>query len=209
MVAANLTEPADNALVLHTGYFADSFADCFTTYGVRATQIKAPIGERPGLKEVEDALGEQKYKVVTVTHVDTSTGVLSDVEGVARLVRRVSPETLVVVDGVCSIGCEELKFDEWGIDVALTASQKAIGAPAGLCIMMMSGRAMDVFNARKTPPGSYFASFKNWIPSKQSSLSWNYPFPTSPFSAIIQFFHLVLASSSILDTNNSLLDSQH
>ena len=165
LVAANLTERGEDALVLHTGYFADSFADCFETYGVKATQIKAPIGERPQLPEVEKALRDKHYKLISVTHVDTSTGVLSEIKALSELVHRVSPETLVVVDGVCSVGCEEICFDEWGVDVALTASQKAIGCPPGLSIMMCSERAIQTFKNRKTPPSSYFASFKNWLPS--------------------------------------------
>jgi len=164
-VAANLAEPGDEALVLHTGYFADSFADCFETYGVKATQLKAPIGDRPQLDEVEAALKEKTYKIITVTHVDTSTGVLSEIRALSELVHRVSPETLVVVDGVCSVGSEEIRFDDWGLDVVLTASQKGIGCPAGLSIVMASGRAMEKFKARKTRPTSYFASWKNWLPS--------------------------------------------
>lgn len=166
LVAANLAEPGDEVLVLHTGYFADSFADCFETYGVKPTQLKAKIGERPQLDEIEKALKEKKYKLVTVTHVDTSTGVLSELKKLSELVHRVSPETLVVVDGVCSVGCEEIEFDSWGLDAVITASQKAIGCPAGLSISYYSGRAIETFKARKTPPGSYFASFKNWLPSK-------------------------------------------
>ena len=165
LVAANLIERGEDALVLHTGYFADSFAECFETYGAKATQLKAPIGERPQLPEVEKALSEKKYKLISVTHVDTSTGVLSEIKALSELVHRVSPETLVVVDGVCSVGCEEICFDEWGIDVVLTASQKAIGCPPGLSILMCSERAIETFKNRKTPPSSYFASFKNWLPS--------------------------------------------
>ncbi|KAK7190770.1 purine catabolism protein pucG [Paraphaeosphaeria sporulosa] len=167
-VAANLTEPGEEALVLHTGYFADSFADCFETYGVKATQLKAPIGDRPQLAEVEKALKEKKYKVLTVTHVDTSTGVLSEIKALSELVHKVSPETLVVVDGVCSVGGEEIKFDEWKLDVVLTATQKAIGCPAGLSVLMASGRAIDAFKARKTKPASYFGSWKNWLPIMQN-----------------------------------------
>lgn len=177
MVAANLTEPAassdDEVLVLHTGYFGDSFADCFASYGVRATQLKAPIGSRPSLEAIEHALSQKKYKALTVTHVDTSTGVLSDVKAVAELVHRVSPDTLVVVDGVCSVGSEEIAFDDWGLDVVLTASQKGIGCPAGLCIMMLSGRAVEVFKARKSPPTSYYASWKNWLPSRWRLFFWS------------------------------------
>lgn len=165
MVAANLVEKGDEVLVLHTGYFADSFADCLETYGVSATQLKAPIGERPQLSEIEKALKAKEYKMITVTHVDTSTGVLSEIEALSQLVHRVSPETLVVVDGVCSVGCEDVQLDQWGLDAVLTASQKAIGCPAGLCIVMCSERAMKRFQTRKTLPASYFASFKNWLPS--------------------------------------------
>ena len=164
-MAANLAEKEDDVLVLHTGYFADSFAECFATYGVNATQLKAPIGDRPGLEEVEAKLKEKTWKIVTVTHVDTSTGVLSDVKAVSELVHRVSPNTLVVVDSVCAVGSEEIAFDEWGLDVVLTASQKGIGCPPGLCIVMCSGRAIDTYKTRAIPPSSYFASMKNWLPS--------------------------------------------
>ncbi len=164
MVAANLAERGEEVLVLHTGYFADSFSDCFETYGVKATQLKAPIGDRPQLPEIEKALKENKYKLITITHVDTSTGVLSEIKAVSELVHQVSPETLVVVDGVCSVGSEEIQFDAWGIDVVLTASQKAIGCPPGLCIVMCSGRAIERMKSRKSPPASYYASMKNWLP---------------------------------------------
>lgn len=165
-VAANLAEPGDEVLVLHTGYFADSFADCFETYGAKVTQLKAPIGDRPQLDEIEKALKEKKYKIVTVTHVDTSTGVLSELKPLSDLVQKVSPETLLVVDGVCSVGSEEIRFDDWKLDVVLTASQKAIGCPAGLSILMASGKAIEVFKNRQTRPTSYFGSWKNWLPSE-------------------------------------------
>ncbi|KAK6338312.1 hypothetical protein TWF730_002375 [Orbilia blumenaviensis] len=168
VVASNIIEPGDEVLVLHTGYFGDSFSDCLATYGAIPTQLGAPIGSRPSPEEIENALKGKKYKAVTITHTDTSTGVLSDPKEVAEVVRRASPGTLVVVDGVCSVGCEEIRFDEWGLDVVLTASQKAVGVPAGLSIMMLSGRAIEAYKSRKVPPGSYFASLKNWLPIMQN-----------------------------------------
>lgn len=191
-VAANLAEPGDEALVLHTGYFADSFADCFETYGVKATQLKAPIGDRPQLDEVEAALKAKKYKILTVTHVDTSTGVLSEIEALSKLVHRVSPDTLVVVDGVCSVGCEEIRFDEWGLDVVLTASQKAIGCPAGLSIVMASGRAIEAFKARKTPPTSYFGSWKNWLPIMQNYEAKKASYFATPSPQLVRALHTSL-----------------
>jgi alanine-glyoxylate transaminase/serine-glyoxylate transaminase/serine-pyruvate transaminase len=165
IVAANLVEAGEDALVLSTGYFGDGFGDCLATYGANVTKLDGPVGGRPQLPEIEKALTSKKFKILTVTHVDTSTGVLSELTDLAALVKRVSPETLVIVDGVCSVACEEIAFDEWGLDGVVTASQKAIGCPAGLSISMFSGRAMDVFKNRKTPAASYFASMKNWTPS--------------------------------------------
>ncbi|KAL8929382.1 MAG: hypothetical protein Q9172_000555 [Xanthocarpia lactea] len=191
-VAANLVERDDDVLVLHTGYFADSFADCFETYGVKATQLKAPIGDRPQLPDVEKALKEKNYKLITVTHVDTSTGVLSGVKALSELVHRVSPETMVVVDGVCSVGSEDIQFDEWGLDAVLTASQKAIGCPAGLCIMMYSGRAIQRFKNRATPPGSYFASIKNWLPIMQNYEAKKASYFATPSPQLIHALHTSL-----------------
>jgi len=168
LVSANLIEPGENALVLSTGYFGDGFADCLTTYGASVTKIDGPVGGRPQLPEIEKALSQKKYKLLTVTHVDTSTGVLSELKDLAATVKKVSPDTLVIVDGVCSVACEEIAFDAWGLDGVVTASQKAIGCPAGLSISMFSGRAMDAFKNRKTPPASYFASMKNWTPIMQN-----------------------------------------
>ncbi|KAK4101432.1 PLP-dependent transferase [Parathielavia hyrcaniae] len=168
LVAANLIEPGEDVLVLGTGYFSDGFADCLRVYGATVTELKAPVGTKPQLPEIEKALSEKRYKAITVTHVDTSTGVLSELQQLSALVRRVSPDTLIIVDGVCSVACEEIDFDAWGLDGVVTASQKAIGCPAGLSISMFSGRAMKAAQNRKTPPASYFASMKNWTPSKSS-----------------------------------------
>jgi len=164
IVASNLSEPGDDVLVLHSGYFADSFASCFEAYGVKVKQLKAPIGDRPQLDEIERELKSKKYKSITITHVDTSTGVLSEIKPISDLLKKTSPETLLIVDGVCSVGCEDVQFDNWNIDCVITASQKAIGCPAGLSISMFSEKAISVFEKRKSLPNSYFASLKNWLP---------------------------------------------
>ncbi|KAH0544655.1 hypothetical protein FGG08_001160 [Glutinoglossum americanum] len=192
-VASNLVERGDDVLVLHSGYFGDSFADCFQIYGINTTQLKAPIGSRPQLPEIEQALKEKNYAAITITHVDTSTGVLSDVKAVSELVHRVSPDTLVIVDGVCSVGSEEIRFDEWKLDVVLTASQKAIGVPAGLCILMVSGRAIDRFNGRKTLPSSYFASFKNWLPIMKNYEAKKPSYFATPSPQLIRALHTSLS----------------
>ena len=191
LVAANLVKKGDDVLVLHTGYFGDSFADCFATYGVDAKQLKAPIGDRPGLDVVEAKLKEKQWKMITITHVDTSTGVLSDVKAVSELVHRVSPNTLVVADSVCAVGSEEICFDDWGLDVVLTASQKGIGCPPGLCIVMCSERAMQAYHNRQTPPTSYFASMKNWLPSM-------HPCPAVPSGPIRLVNHKLMSMAVVM-----------
>jgi alanine-glyoxylate transaminase/serine-glyoxylate transaminase/serine-pyruvate transaminase len=116
------------------------------------------------LSEHPSALKRKKYKLITVTHVDTSTAVLSNIKAVAELVRRVSPDTLIVLDAVCSVASEEIQMDAWGIDVVLTASQKGLGTPPGLSIVVVSQMALKVFENRSTPVRTYYASWKKWLP---------------------------------------------
>ncbi|BGP49457.1 hypothetical protein JCM10450v2_005348 [Rhodotorula kratochvilovae] len=168
LVAANLIERDEKALVLNTGYFGDSFADCLETYGAKVTQIGAPVGDRPTMQQVEEALKKDSYKLLTLTHVDTSTGVLSDAKAIAEVVRRVSPDTLIILDGVCSVASEEIRMDDWQIDAVVGASQKGISVPPGLSITALSQKALKVLETRKTPVASYFASYKRWLPIMES-----------------------------------------
>lgn len=165
-VGANLVEPGDHVLVINTGYFSDRFGALLERYGAQVTHLRAAVGERPTLEEVETALRHNTYKLVTVTHVDTSTGVLTDVKGLAGLTRQF--DCLLVVDGVCSVAGEELRMSDWGVDVALTASQKALGVPPGLALVVVGRRAMQYFETRKTPVMNYYADWNNWLPVMQA-----------------------------------------
>jgi alanine-glyoxylate transaminase/serine-glyoxylate transaminase/serine-pyruvate transaminase len=136
----------------------------FEVYGAKLTQVSAAFGDRPSLDQIEKALTSKNFKLISITHVDTSSGVLNDIEAIARLVQRVSPKTLIAVDGVCSVGGELIRQEEWGIDVVMTASQKAIGVPPGLALMVVSQRAMEVALTRVSPPTTYFGSFLRWLP---------------------------------------------
>ncbi|OTA53428.1 alanine-glyoxylate aminotransferase 1 [Hypoxylon sp. EC38] len=192
LVAANLIEPGEDVLVLSTGYFSDGFADCLRLYGANVDLLKAPVGSRPQLPEIEKALKSKKYKAVTVTHVDTSTGVLSELQKLSETVQSISPDTLLIVDGVCSVASEEIDFDAWKLDGVITASQKAIGCPAGLSISMFSGKAMDAFKARKSPPASYFASMKNWTPIMQNYEAKKPSYFATPSPQLIHALHTAL-----------------
>jgi alanine-glyoxylate transaminase/serine-glyoxylate transaminase/serine-pyruvate transaminase len=163
MPAANLVEPGDKALVVNTGYFSDRFAAVLERYGADVTQVHPPaIGDVPSLEDVEAALKGGSYKLMTITHVDTSTGVGTDVKSLATLGREYG--TLVMVDGVCAVAAEAMYQEEWGIDVALTASQKAIGVPPGLALVVAGPKAMDAFRKRAAPVGSYYSDWNEWLP---------------------------------------------
>jgi alanine-glyoxylate transaminase / serine-glyoxylate transaminase / serine-pyruvate transaminase len=163
---ANLVEPGDKALVVSTGYFSDRFGQILERYGAKVTYISAPIGARPSLEQVEKTLKTGVFKLMVITHVDTSTGVINDIEGLANLAQPFG--TLVIVDGVCSVAGEELRMTDWNIDLALTASQKAIGVPPGLAIFVARPRVLAAFQARKTPVMNYYADWTNWLPIMQS-----------------------------------------
>jgi alanine-glyoxylate transaminase/serine-glyoxylate transaminase/serine-pyruvate transaminase len=167
MAASNLVEPGDKALVVNTGYFSDRYAAILEGCGARVSQVKAPApGDAPALEEVEAALQADTFKLMTITHVDTSTAVCTDVKGLAALGQQYG--ALVIVDGVCSVAGEEMRQEEWGIDLALTASQKAIGVPPGLALVMAGPRAMDVFHDRKQPVSNYYADWTRWLPIMES-----------------------------------------
>ncbi|MFZ5915671.1 MAG: pyridoxal-phosphate-dependent aminotransferase family protein [Chloroflexota bacterium] len=162
MAVANLVEPGDRALVINTGYFSDRMAAILQRYGAEVDQVRAPVGDRPSMAQVEAALSQANYKVLTITHVDTSTGVIADLENWAKL--SCQWETLTIVDGVCSVAGEELRQKDWCIDVVLTASQKAVGVPPGLALLVAGPKAMEAFRRRRYPVANYYADWSLWLP---------------------------------------------
>jgi alanine-glyoxylate transaminase/serine-glyoxylate transaminase/serine-pyruvate transaminase len=169
MAVCNLVEYGDSALVLSTGYFGDRMAAIMQHYGAEVTTLTAPVGDVVPLDQVESALRNTRAKVVAFTHVDTSTGVAMDVKAIAELARRY--DALVIVDGVCSVAGMEMQQDAWNIDLALTASQKAIGVPPGLALLVASPRAIEKFKARKNPVADYYGDWKSWLPIMEAYLA--------------------------------------
>lgn len=166
MAAANLIEPGDRALVVNTGFFSDRFAAICARYGATVDQLTAELGDVVPMEQIADSLARHKYKLVTVTHVDTSTGVRMDVSELGRIARQNG--ALSVVDGVCATAGEEFRQAGWDIDIYLTASQKAVGVPPGLALLVASRQALEAFQARKTPVANYYADWANWLPIMQA-----------------------------------------
>ena len=166
---ANIVAPGASAVVVDTGYFSARMADVLERWGARVTRVTAALGDAPSLGAIEAVLTKERPSVVTLTHVDTSTGVRADVERIAKLAR--GHGALVVVDGVCSIGGEVFRQEAWGVDVALTASQKAIGVPPGLALVVASPRALEAARARRAGGkklASIYLDWSEWLPIMQA-----------------------------------------
>lgn len=164
--AANLIERGDRALVISTGYFGDRFADILKRYGAEVKVLKAKTGGVIHPDEIEAELKLAEYKVLTFTHVDTSTAVLVDPVPMGKLGRKFN--VLTILDGVCSVAGEEIRQEEWGIDVVLTASQKAVGVPPGLALLVVSPQAIQAWRNRATPVSSYYSDWTHWLPIMES-----------------------------------------
>jgi alanine-glyoxylate transaminase / serine-glyoxylate transaminase / serine-pyruvate transaminase len=162
MAVANLAEPGDKALVVNSGYFSDRIGTMLERHGAAVTHLRAEPGSVPSLHEVEAALAAGGFKLMTITHVDTSTAVLAPVKELAAVAQKHG--VLVVVDGVCSVGGEALEMDAWGVDVAFTASQKALGTPPGLAVLLAGPRAMAAWKTRKRPVAAMYLDFAEWLP---------------------------------------------
>jgi len=168
IAGSNLIEPGDHALVISTGYFGQRYSDLLKRYGANVTLLTAPVGDIVPMDEIEATLKKRKYKLMTFTHVDTSTSVLNDPKPIGDLGKKY--DVLTVIDGVCSVAGEEIQQEAWGIDVVLTASQKAVGVPPGLALMVVSQKAMSVWKNRSTPVGNYYADWGNWLPIMEAYL---------------------------------------
>jgi len=162
IAGSNLIEAGDRALVISTGYFGERYADLLKRYGADVVILRAPPGQTVPLDIIEKEISTGDYKLMTFTHVDTSTAVRNNPEPIGELGKKY--DVLTILDGVCSVGGEEICQEEWGIDVVLTASQKAIGVPPGLALLVVSQKAIEVWRNRKTAVTNYYADWDNWLP---------------------------------------------
>jgi aspartate aminotransferase-like enzyme len=145
-------------LVVSNGVFGDRWEAIMSRYPVILKVLRAEAGKAVSTGEIEHEVSSGRYFAVAMTQVETSTGVRLDVESVAKAVR--NHVDLVIVDGVASIGGETMKASQWGIDVCLTASQKALGAQAGAGLLVASPSAMEKLKGESI--SGYFADLRNW-----------------------------------------------
>ncbi len=141
----NTLNPGDTVLMSRFGQFSTLWVEMAQRLGLDVIAIDVPWGAGVPVSEYARILGADtagKIKGVFVTHNETATGVTSDVAAVRRAMDECFHEALLFVDGVSSIGCIDFRMDDWGVDLAVTGSQKGLMLPAGLGILGVSQKAL-------------------------------------------------------------------
>jgi aspartate aminotransferase-like enzyme len=199
---ASLTEVGDRVLVIDNGIFGEGFADFVRMYGGEAVFFKGDRKRKIDIIELEKFLEkDHDFKYATVVHCDTPSGVLNDIDKICPLLKKKG--ILTVVDSVAAMGGEDIRVDEWRIDIALGASQKCISAPAGLTLLSISEDAFKAMEQRKSPIASYYCNllvWKNYYEEK-----W-FPY-TPPISDIVglrQAIDNILEDKEIIERHESI-----
>ena len=178
---ANLVTPGDEVVVALCGNFGERFAALASAYGADVVRLEFEWGQPVDAGDLELILQRHpKARVVLLTHNETSTGLTNPLRELAQTAR--SAERLVVVDGVSSISSIDIKTDAWGIDVAVSGSQKGWMAPPGLALVSVSERAW-VQQAKARSPRFYF----DWKEAKTWADKGMTPFtPAVPVAFALQ-----------------------
>lgn len=153
----NLLSPGDRVLAISGGKFGGRWVELCATYGIDALTLDVEWGTAADPDEIDRILGEQgPFEAVLATHSETSTGVLHDIEALGRVAR--GHGCYLVVDAISGLGANELRTDDWHVDIALTGSQKALMIPPGLAFISVSERAWQRIEESRQP--SYYLNLK-------------------------------------------------
>jgi len=154
---ANILSSVDKALVVRGGKFGERWGEITQAYGIETIFIDVTWGKAVEPKQIEEALkANPDIKAVFITHCETSTGVVTDVESIAKIVN--STKAVLVVDAISSLVSIPLKTDEWKVDVVVSGSQKGLMTPPGLAFVSVSEKAWKM--AEKSDFPKYYFSFK-------------------------------------------------
>jgi aspartate aminotransferase-like enzyme len=124
------------------GAFSERWYQVAITNGKQADRLEATWGDIIEPDKLADALKKKSYEAVTIVHNETSTGVENPLKELAAVVHEVSPDTLILVDAVSSLGGVKIETDAWGLDFILTSSQKCLALPPGMSFAAASDRAL-------------------------------------------------------------------
>lgn len=162
MGIANTLKSGDNLLIVSNGFFGDRFIDLAERKGINVDVISSEWGKIVPIEDIEAKLNEKKYDGITVTHVDTSTGVCAPIKEIGEMLKKF-PETIYIVDGVCATAAEPEYVDDMNIDILITGSQKAFGVAPGLAIVWAGPKAMERRKELGRIP-EYYIDFDKWLP---------------------------------------------
>jgi len=178
---ANLVSPGDEVVVALCGNFGERFAALAAAYGADVVRLESEWGQPVDPSDLGVVLDRHpKAKVVLLTHNETSTGLTNPLRELAQVARK--SERIVVVDGVSSISSIDIETDAWGIDVAVSGSQKGWMAPPGLALVSVNERAWAQ-QARARSPRFYF----DWKEAKTWAEKGMTPFtPAIPVAFAMQ-----------------------
>ena len=146
---ANLTTPGERQLVLSAGNFGERWAGMVQAFGAELVHVQLDWGETPEPDDLRGALSGGDVRVVYLTHSETSTGVVCDVQALASVAKEAG--ALVVVDAVSSLGAVPLETDAWDIDVVVSGSQKALMCPPGVAFVSVSAAALAAASHATAP----------------------------------------------------------
>lgn len=178
----NTLSPGDKVLIAVFGQFSHLWAELCRRHGLVVDAIDADWGEGVPLDAVERRLATDttnEIKAVLVCHNETATGVTSDVGGVRRALDAARHPALLMVDGVSSIASIDFRMDEWGVDLAVSGSQKGFMLPTGLAIVAVSPKALDAHKTAKCPRS--FFDFADMIRANKDGF-----FPSTPATTLLR-----------------------
>ena len=181
---ANLTSPGDRQLVLSAGNFGERWAAMVRAFGADLVHVRLDWGDTPDVDDLRGALADAgDVRVVYLTHSETSTGVVADVQALTAVAREAG--ALVVVDAVSSLGAVPLESDAWGIDVVVSGSQKALMCPPGVAFASVSPAALEAA-AHATSPRYVM----EWERTRKAQAKLDAPF--TPAVSIVRALNVAL-----------------
>jgi alanine-glyoxylate transaminase/serine-glyoxylate transaminase/serine-pyruvate transaminase len=180
--AANFLEPGAKFAVFANGYFSDRLTEMSKRQGADVVRFEKPWGEVYTDDEAREFIRREKPKVVGYVHAETSTGALQPGKAICAAAHEVG--ALVIGDCVTSLGGLPVSFDQTGIDVAYSCTQKGLSCPPGLSPMAISRRAMDALKARTSPVRSWYLDLKLIYDYSTVSHRYHHTAPISMFYAL-------------------------
>lgn len=159
---ASLVEPGDRVLSLVNGSFGYWFVEMTRRVGGVPIAVESEYGRPVSLERISEMLRTEDIKLVTVVHSETSVGSVNPIREVGELVSEEREGILYMVDAISSLGGMKIKVDQWGIDLCLSASQKALSSIHGLSMVSVSDKAWEAMRRRKSKPCTWVLDLLRW-----------------------------------------------